>query len=279
MIRKSGSKYGSFGPVPGRRLNLSFKSPAPNAYNLSISKIKNKQDFNRAPCSRAFQSNIAVKCDQYQQNQHIPAPCDYQKIEKNSRSGVSMAAFKSSSGRLFDAPQLTTYIPGPGHYDIDEKPNQSNLPHSAFASKSERSALRTTSEFPGPGAYNLVKYHNDSTLKLTKLPPTKSNSSMITLKTINKDQENYPGPGTYNITTELVPKHFMSSSVFLSNVPRWIMPNVPVALGIGDMVANSSSLTCPGGIDALLNPGPTKYNPCLPKKMSFHYNLNNEWIY
>ncbi|VDP67480.1 unnamed protein product, partial [Schistosoma curassoni] len=166
-----------------------------------------------------------------------------------------------------------------GHYDIDEKPNQSNLPHSAFASKSERSALRTTSEFPGPGAYNLVKYHNDSTLKLTKLPPTKSNSSMITLKTINKDQENYPGPGTYNITTELVPKHFMSSSVFLSNVPRWIMPNVPVALGIGDMVANSSSLTCPGGIDALLNPGPTKYNPCLPKKMSFHYNLNNEWIY
>lgn len=25
-----------------------------------------------------------------------------------------MAAFKSSSGRLFDAPQLTTYIPGPG---------------------------------------------------------------------------------------------------------------------------------------------------------------------
>uniref|UniRef100_A0A5K4FCV0 O(6)-methylguanine-induced apoptosis 2 n=2 Tax=Schistosoma mansoni TaxID=6183 RepID=A0A5K4FCV0_SCHMA len=278
MTHKTGSKYGSFGPVPGRRLNLSFKSPAPNAYNLSILKIKNRQDFNRAPCSRAFQSNIAVKCDQYQQNQHIPAPCDYQKLEKNSRSRVSMAAFKSSSGRLFDSPQQTTYIPGPGHYDIDVKQNQSNLPRSAFASKSERSTLRTTSDFPGPGAYNLVKYH-DSTLKLTKLPPTKSSSSIITLKTVNKDHENYPGPGTYNITTELIPKHFMSSSVFLSNVPRWTMPNVPLALGIGDMVANSSSLTCPGGIDALLNPGPTKYNPCLPQKMSFHYNLNNEWMY
>ncbi|CAH8594345.1 unnamed protein product [Schistosoma turkestanicum] len=279
MLNNSGSKYGTFGPAPRRRLNLSFISPAPNAYNISTLKHQNRQDFNRAPCSRAFQSNIAVKCDQYQRNQHMPAPCDYQKIETKCKSRASMAAFKSSSERRFDFSQSATCTPGPGHYDIDAKQNRSNLPHSAFASKSERTVLGTTSEYPGPGAYDLVKYPNDPTLRTTKLPLTKS-ASTTNLKTLSRDQENYPGPGTYNITTnELAPKHFMSSSVFLSNVPRWIMPNIPVALGIGDMVASNSSRTCAGGIDALNNPGPTKYNPCLPRKLSFHYNLNNEWVY
>ncbi|KAH8863000.1 O(6)-methylguanine-induced apoptosis 2 [Schistosoma japonicum] len=260
-----------------RRLNLTFKSPAPNAYNLSLLRIKDRQDFNRASCSRAFQSNIAVKCDKYQQQ--LPSPCDYQKVDRSLKSKVGMAVFKSSSERLFDLSQSATYTPGPGHYEIDVKRNDSNLPQSAFASKSERLALNNASEYPGPGTYDLIKCHYDSTLKISKLPSTKSTLSGTISKVITKNQENYPGPGTYNIATDLLPKHFMSSSVFLSNVPRWIIPNIPVSLGIGDMAADNSSLTCAGGMDALNNPGPTRYNPHLPQKISFHYNLNNEWVY
>ncbi|CAH8645344.1 unnamed protein product [Heterobilharzia americana] len=284
QLNKISSKYGSFGPIPKRRLNLSFKSPAPNAYNLSSLKIKDRQDFNRAPFTRAFLPNIAIKSDEYEQQQ-LPAPCDYQRIEKSTSAKVGMAVFKSNCGRLFDLPQSATHIPGPGYYEINLKRKESNLPQSAFASKSGRSALNIKTEYPGPGTYNLDSRYNKnnnnnySTSRIIKPLPIKLNSSIVNTKIVSGSKQDYPGPGAYNISSNSIPKHFMSSSVFLSNVPRWIMPNVPVALGIGDMVVNGGSVTCAGGIDAFRNPGPTKYNPNLPHKTSFHYNINNDWVY
>lgn len=88
-----------------------------------------------------------------------------------------------------------------------------------------------------------------------------------------------PGPGTYDLCRNLVSPNFMSTAPFLSNVPRWLAPNCPIGLGIGDMVkGHRAFISCPGGKDAFTIPGPTKYNPLPPRRISFHDNHDNIWM-
>lgn len=66
-----------------------------------------------------------------------------------------------------------------------------------------------------------------------------------------------PGPGSYELVNYEGPsKHYMSSSVFVSNSSRWTFGNV-----LRDE-----------------NPGPSTYKPEKTGKQSFLYNANNRWI-
>ncbi|VEL37446.1 unnamed protein product [Protopolystoma xenopodis] len=104
----------------------------------------------------------------------------------------------------------------------------------------------------------------------------------------------FPGPGHYDITTRPVEQRYMSSAVFLSNEPRWVIPGSQAGIGIEVPQAGPTltgfrdfllpfttstddNETQPIGASATL-PGPTHYNPSAPGRQSFHYNANNVWI-
>ncbi|VDP84116.1 unnamed protein product [Echinostoma caproni] len=183
-------------------------------------------------------------------------------------------------------------IPAPNEYGLQRPLSQgkkdfnnaacSRVFHKAIAQKVEaRAQLPAPCDYqdsmPGPGTYQTDRFpevqpHHE------QRKPEKSRTRANNPKMINESTE-LPGPGSYNLRRDLITPRFMSTAPFLSNVPRWLPPNLPIGLGMGDMVPGAGmTVSCPGGKDAFVNPGPTAYNPVLPDHTSFHFKYDHIWI-
>ncbi|CAL8075738.1 unnamed protein product [Calicophoron daubneyi] len=191
------------------------------------------------------------------------------------------SAFKSRTDRSGQkCGNLSLTFPGPGNYEVadsqDTLANSAWAGRSCFLSKSERPGLESKDKVPGPGTYEIketsVNKRSSGKVKISK----KINDFKPVANSFTPQMD--PGPGAYNISSGFSAPHFMSSAAFLSNVPRWLPPNAPIGMGMGDMVSGGGPLACAGGADAFSNPGPTRYNPTLPTRMSYHYNTNNGWL-
>ncbi|THD23039.1 hypothetical protein D915_006433 [Fasciola hepatica] len=132
---------------------------------------------------------------------------------------------------------------------------------------------------PGPGAYQMDRFPKQP---ITREPIKLKSKFTTVVHTLSDDIVHHPpvpGPGTYNLRRGLVTPSFMSTAPFLSNVPRWLAPNCPIGLGIGDMANGpGASVSCPGGRDAFTIPGPTTYNPTIPGRASFHDKYHRTWM-
>ncbi|TPP58351.1 hypothetical protein FGIG_10780 [Fasciola gigantica] len=132
---------------------------------------------------------------------------------------------------------------------------------------------------PGPGAYQMDRFPKQP---ITREPIKLKSKFTTVVHTLSDDIVHHPpvpGPGTYNLRRGLVTPSFMSTAPFLSNVPRWLAPNCPIGLGIGDMANGPrASVSCPGGRDAFTIPGPTTYNPIIPGRASFHDKYHRTWM-
>ncbi|KAF5397208.1 hypothetical protein PHET_09488 [Paragonimus heterotremus] len=149
--------------------------------------------------------------------------------------------------------------------------------YASFRSKSYRIDQPNLPTIPGPGAYDLIQAWAPKILNRSLKIKRLSNKAEVCNHL--KQTTPGPGPGSYDILPGPNIPHFMSTAVFLSNVPRWLVSNEPIGLGMGSMVAGGNvAPTCDGGIDALRNPGPTHYNPIWPERLSFHFNLNDTWL-
>jgi len=232
--------------------------PGPGLYDPLLSR---EHDFNKSVVTRNFHLPIAIQRDD--QKHQLPAPNQYS-IGKSSGRVVynnnvaACAAFKSKSKRSKDW-AAGSNGPSPCHYTVNDKlifdsPKTATAP---FKSTTERKMMLSPDPCPGPGSYepsvdlDQMKskkqsgFHNKHYLCISApalpLPPL----------------EPMPGPGHYNIVDYVgPPKHYMSSSVFVSSTSRW-------------------SGGAPGEEDV---PGPATYRPQHFGKQSFIYNSQGRWI-
>ena len=133
--------------------------------------------------------------DFHRTNKKSPGPGHYE-IEGNDNITKEKApAFVIGTASRTDRPG-SGYIPGPGAYDTRGKEIG---PKWRFGTESKNKLFRE--RVPGPGSYQIP-----NTLAKT--------SYSITGRKYDKDSDNFPGPGTYNITAR--PKS-----------PSWTMAKTP----------------------------------------------------
>lgn len=235
----------------------SSATPGPGAHELP-SLLRTRKDFNRCQVERLFQMPIAVPKDNIYRND-VPAPNSYEtnKYKSGKVNNVTAnAAFKSNTKReLIDLSEHRR-APAPGQYEMNDNVlHQSvKVPYSSFKSTSKRQMQPEPMAVPGPGAYD-PNAPVDQPAKL--IFPRKHYLCISAPAMPLPDTPPAPGPGAYEVTNfEDVPKHYMSSSAFVSTTGRW-----------------ASSNTVPA--DA---PGPAHYRPIGGGKQSFIFNSSRKWL-
>ncbi|XP_048848773.1 O(6)-methylguanine-induced apoptosis 2 isoform X2 [Brienomyrus brachyistius] len=234
-------------PRPPRRC-----TPGPSVYNLQASLLSK---FSSAKgCTRVFCMPIAVKVE-VPQNQ-TPAPNQYHVsfngVERNSTvSARSSFVSKTSRSGLHHAVEG----PSPCHYAVNDALTKTppKVPVSCFKSGSSRIQPPVISQAPGPGTYK--PNQPPEPIKRTIFP--KKHYLVLAASAVPMPKTPpLPGPGQYNIVDYKGPhRKCMSSAVFMSGTSRWI----------GET-----------GRDGL--PGPGLYDPRIPAKQSFLYNISKRWI-
>ncbi|XP_073257490.1 O(6)-methylguanine-induced apoptosis 2-like [Porites lutea] len=264
MTSSSFSKKGFGGFVSkAKRFPRGIKDtgPGPGFYDPLTSKEHN---FNKSSVTRNFHLPIALQRDT--RKEQFPAPNQYTIGKTTGRvfydnNVAACAAFRSKSKRSEDW-SGATFGPSPCHYTINDRlvKDSPKIATAPFKSTTERKMMQSPVPYPGPGTYrpfetvNLKRpaaakeqtgFHNKHYLCISApampLPPL----------------EPMPGPGHYNVVDyEGPPKHYMSSSAFVSTTSRW-------------------SGGAPGEEDL---PGPATYRPQHCGKQSFIYNAQGRWI-
>ncbi|CAL1536431.1 unnamed protein product [Lymnaea stagnalis] len=246
---------GSFASKSKRQLNYTFSSgPGPGIYALP-SLLSTRKDFNKCQVERLFQLPIAQTVEK---NNGIPAPNTYEVLKCSvgkSNNVTANASFKSKSKREFMELSEQKNNPAPGQYQVNDQilHNSTKIPFSSFKSKSKRQIQAKIDNIPGPGAYDpdgpvehppkLIfprKHYLCISAPAMPLPATPPS----------------PGPGAYETRNfEEVPKHYMSSSGFVSTTGRWTGQGQNADL-----------------------PGPSHYRPVHLGKQSFIFNSARKWI-
>ncbi|EDO35197.1 predicted protein [Nematostella vectensis] len=264
MERTSFSKKGTGGFASKskrfpRKAIRGESGPGPGEYDQ---KLPQEHYYNRSGATSNFHLPIAVARKEDKINS-FPAPNHYNVGNITGRVAhdnnvAACAAFRSKSKRNWILSQAG---PSPCHYTINDQlikdaPKGVTAP---FKSTTERKMARSPLPFPGPGTYK--PYDEGKTLHprdrhgfLNKHYLCISAPALpLPLPDPN------PGPGHYNIVDyEGPPKHFMSSSAFVSATSRW---------------GNDATV---GGDDEA--PGPATYRPQQTGKQSFIYNANARWV-
>lgn len=234
-------------------------NPTPGAGSYDVpSYLLSRKDFNKANSS-SFHLPIAVTKDNMMiSRSEAPAPNVYMVKDYSSAKNTAIAAeaaFKSRTKRQ-SIQAGNTRIPSPSHYNVQDnilKPG-TKAPVSCFRSTTKRNVIEHISKVPGPGTYKPF----ETIVQPDKLILPRKHYLCISAPAmpLPAPVEN-PGPGTYELVDyEGPPKHYMSSSVFVSNTSRWSFGQLP----------------------SKENPGPATYRPERVGKQSFIYNANNRWI-
>lgn len=228
--------------------------PGPGAHELP-SLLRTQKDFNRCQVERLFQMPIAVQKDKVD---IVPAPNMYEaaKYKAGKANNVTAnAAFKSKSKReLMDLSEQMK-APAPGQYEMNDNVlHQSvKIPFSSFKSTSKRQMQPDPVAVPGPGAYD-PNAPVDQPAKL--IFPRKHYLCISAPAMPLPETPPAPGPGTYEVRNfQDVPKHYMSSSAFVSTTGRWASSGAPAD-----------------------QPGPAHYRPIGGGKQSFIFNSSRKWI-
>ncbi|XP_072529635.1 O(6)-methylguanine-induced apoptosis 2 [Salminus brasiliensis] len=229
-------------------------SPAPNAYNLQTSLLR-QHDFSRG-LSRTFHPPIAVKAAESPLGK-TPAPnqynVSYEGIEANTVVSAKSSFLSKTRRSAFFTPSLRG--PSPCHYSVKDAVIQKTpkVPFSCFKSTSARIQPLVSSEAPGPGAYS--PYQSPEPVRRTILP-RRHYLGLSAPALIPPKDPPLPGPGHYDIVNyEGLPKHLMASAAFVSGISRWTQE------------------TKGQGV-----PGPGSYEPDVLTKHSFLYNHAKTWI-
>lgn len=238
-------RHGRFFPSAG---------PGPGAYGLP-SLINTRKDFNKCQVERLFQLPIA---EQREKPSNVPAPNIYEvlKYKPGKTNNVTAnAAFKSTSKRELMDLSEEKRKPAPGQYEANDNPlHQSvKIPFSSFKSTSKRQMQPDPDAIPGPGAYDPnVPVEQPAKLIFPRKHYLCISAPAMPLPTTPPA----PGPGAYEVRNfEDVPKHYMSSSAFVSTTGRWAVQPI-----VGDA------------------PGPAHYRPINAGKQSFIFNSTRKWI-
>ncbi|XP_074642799.1 O(6)-methylguanine-induced apoptosis 2-like [Tubulanus polymorphus] len=232
-------------------------SPGAGSYNVALTLLSRK-DFNKAPATRSFHMPIANPTEKLN---GVPAPNQYSVLDQLQRvcksNNVSAnAAFKSQSKRELIDTKYSSVMPAPWQYEINDRllHDSVKIPTSSFKSKSMRKMAETPPPNPGPGTYN----PNEPIDAVGRLQFPRKHYLCISAPAMPLPNPlPGPGPGSYELVNyEGIPKHYMSSSVFVSNTSRWT----------GDGRKKSGL------------PGPAHYRPSSFGKQSFIYNAAGRWI-
>ncbi|KAL3869977.1 hypothetical protein ACJMK2_042597 [Sinanodonta woodiana] len=229
-------------------------APGPGIYALP-SLLTTRKDFNASETTGNFHTPIAQTQDK---DDGIPAPNIYEvtKTKLGKVNNVSAdAAFKSQSKREIMNNKDAARFPAPGQYNVRDNllHDSVKIPVSSFKSKSKRQIQPDPPNFPGPGAY---KPHEPVDPVKKQLFPMKHYLCISAPAMPLPPTPPAPGPGSYEIVDfEGQPKHFMSSSAFVSSTSRWTNNT------------KSSDL-----------PGPAHYRPVQLGRQSFIYNAGGKWV-
>ncbi|KAK2189339.1 hypothetical protein NP493_109g07042 [Ridgeia piscesae] len=193
--------------------------PGAAAYGLP-SMLQSRQDFNRAQASGPFHLPIAKKLER----RGFPAPNEYDVLKhKNKyRNLITDAAFRSRTKRAVNFKNADEADkPAPCQYNIKEKlvKDSVKVPYSSFKSTVARKMLRDPPDFPGPGTYA----PHEAVQPVDKMGFSKKHYLCISAPAMPlPETPPLPGPGAYDVVNyEGPPKHFMSSSQFVSATTRW----------------------------------------------------------
>ncbi|KAM9496112.1 O(6)-methylguanine-induced apoptosis 2 isoform 2-T2 [Clarias gariepinus] len=228
-------------------------SPAPNAYNLRSSLVR-QHDFNR-DVSRAFHPPIAVQTPNTAHTS--PAPNQYNVCYSGVEvdSVVSAQSAFLSKTRRSDAYRSATKGPSPCHYTVKDTliQNTPKAPSSCFKSTTNRIQTLVRSEGPGPASYS--PYKTPEPVKRTILP-RKHYLGISAPPLLPPKAPPLPGPGQYDIVNFTgPPKRLVASAAFVSSKRR------------------ETHHTRGHNV-----PGPGSYETDVPTKRSFLYNHANMWI-
>ncbi|XP_005101521.1 O(6)-methylguanine-induced apoptosis 2 isoform X2 [Aplysia californica] len=233
---------------------FSSAGPGPGSYALP-SLLSTRKDFNKCQVERLFQMPIAEAREKINE---VPAPNSYEVLKYKSGKANNVtanAAFKSTSKRELMNLSEQKRNPAPGHYEINDDPlhQSTKVPFSSFKSTSKRQMQPDADAIPGPGAYD----PNAPVEQPAKLIFPRKHYLCISAPAMPLPMTPpAPGPGAYEVRNfEDAPKHYMSSSAFVSTTGRWAVQ--PTS---GEM------------------PGPAHYRPVNVGKQSFIFNSSRRWI-
>ncbi|KAK3090498.1 hypothetical protein FSP39_012318 [Pinctada imbricata] len=253
------SKKGTGGFASKSKKGLKYTitaGPGPGVYALPTLLVTQK-DFNKSESGRLFQKPIAHAA--IDEKKHMkPAPNQYQVLKYNPgkvNNVAAEAAFKSQSKRELMNVKTIVNNPAPGHYNVNDELLHlaAKIPFSSFKSKSKRQMRPDPPPVPGPGAYKPNEAIDPAKKQLF---PRKHYLCISAPAMPLPDTPPMPGPGTYDtVDYEGPPKHYMSSSAFVSTTSRWTA------------ATNGTEL-----------PSPAHYRPVQPAKQSFIYNAAGKWI-
>lgn len=249
---------GSFASKSKRSMrHMAPAGPGPGAHQLP-SLLSTRTSHLRGNVERLFTLPIAHHKDKVDP---VPAPNSYEVLkykQGKSNNVTANAAFKSKSKReLMDLKEAKAN-PAPGRYEAnDDILHQSaKVPLSSFKSTSKRQMRPDPAPVPGPGAYDPME-PVEQPAKL--IFPRKHYLCISAPAMPLPATPPQPGPGAYEVRNfEDVPKHYMSSSAFVSTTGRWNNGNGTT--DIGDL------------------PGPSHYRPINVGKQSFIFNSAKKWI-
>nr|KAI8728857.1 O(6)-methylguanine-induced apoptosis 2 isoform X2 [Biomphalaria glabrata] len=233
---------------------MSTCGPGPGVYSPP-SMLSSRKDFNKCLVERLFQLPIAQIVEK---TNGVPAPNTYEVLKYKTGKANNVAAnaaFKSKSKRELMELSEQMRNPAPGQYNVNDQPlhNSVKVPFSSFKSKSKRQLLETPDDIPGPGTYN----PNGDVEQPQKLIFPRKHYLCISAPAMPLPATPpSPGPGAYETKyfTD-TPKHYMSSSAFVSTTGRWS--------------GNSRNAEFPG---------PSHYRPIHVGKQSFIFNSSRRWI-
>ncbi|XP_075051478.1 O(6)-methylguanine-induced apoptosis 2 [Mixophyes fleayi] len=229
------------------------RTPAPNTYHIQDT-LYSKKDFSKS-YSSMFHQPIATRVEDTKHKTPSPNQYDASINYCHPNNNVSAhAAFVSRTKR--DAVQLNSLKgPSPCHYTVNDSlvKESPKVLVSCFKSKTSRDVLNVTSCNPGPASYE--PYGSPEIRKKTVFPRKHYLCFSAPAEPVPKTP-GVPGPGQYELVDyEGPPKHYISSSAFVSNTSRWA-----------------------GDVSGAEIPGPGAYYPERPGKQSFLYNSDKKWI-
>ncbi|XP_046578091.1 O(6)-methylguanine-induced apoptosis 2-like [Haliotis rubra] len=258
-LSTSFSKKGTGGFASKSKRGLKYhlsSAPGPGLYALQ-STLVTKKDFNKAPTSSVFHKPIAQKISKLN---GIPAPNSYNVLKYNPGkvNNVSAdSAFKSQSKRDILNTKEAAALPAPWQYQVkdDLLHGSPKAPVSSFRSRTMRQMQADPPAVPGPGAY----FSSGDREQINKQLFPKKHYLCISAPAMPlPPAPPSPGPGSYEMVDyEGPPKHYMSTSAFVSASNRW--------------AGDANMLT----VDL---PGPAHYRPLTVGKQSFIYNSAGKWI-
>uniref|UniRef100_A0A8D0C2U8 Sperm tail PG-rich repeat containing 2 n=1 Tax=Salvator merianae TaxID=96440 RepID=A0A8D0C2U8_SALMN len=209
-------------------------TPAPGTYNetrCALESLKKAAKTKNIPFGRT-----AVRFTQDYRLQKSPGPAFYnvlnysiatQSFKKALLEKKKKGGFGSSVPRLlYLVKREAFHTPGPADYQVKEsteEPRKKKKQLSVFASATERIPAMST-EAPPPGSYDVQKSFEKSQCKSEYMPPRtavakRKHASFLSgtfRQGISKNEDNAPGPGSYN------PEAYNSNVKSPSSVTTWV---------------------------------------------------------